>query len=247
MFANFLRKESMIRVLLIAVILINATIPTVALAKPLNDDLENQIARVKETRSKPFIENNHQYTNLERPISRVSEDSQPSEISKVIIHDADISCYTSQCSDPGPAVVLAEEFSASNPPGMYYFRIDCPAAPCASRDIYWHVSVDFTVMNGWPSPPTTTFHSYVEPWGHTGYWHYTLSENRVIREYCTEHTYGAPAATCHLEAFGVIPGEIIRGAPVATGILESPYLLRMIPGKVQQYLREHSKFPTIKV
>jgi len=73
MFASYLRKEVMTRTILITVILINAMIPTVALAKPLNNAVEvkDQTSGVYKTRSVSSVENNYQFAIPERPVPSV--------------------------------------------------------------------------------------------------------------------------------------------------------------------------------
>ncbi|HKJ40098.1 MAG TPA: SBBP repeat-containing protein [Anaerolineales bacterium] len=213
MFAKLLRKEIVIRVLLIAVILINATIPTMALAMPLVNDLENQNAGGgEETSTNIPVENNYQQANLERPVTKqVTRSDQPLK-TQGIIHDATITCDEGTCSDPGPDVVLTEVVVDTSSMGWHSFRIQCPSSPCASRDIYWHVSMDFTFGNTNPTIYVVPFKANIfggsastPSWGE--------GSGGIHDFYCGDAVFNAPPGTCHLEAGGVIQKEIIAGNP----------------------------------
>ena len=67
----------------------------------------------------------------------------------------------------GPAVTLTETAQAGGSV-ILGFKIQCPAAPCASLDILWSVSGQAFVENTWPSPWTTEFNKSVYGSGSNG-------------------------------------------------------------------------------
>lgn len=139
MFAFKLKLEFAIRIFLVMVVLINALAPTAILAKssPVQSEsvnsLENRNGKERnEALSSTGISAHQQ--RFSHPISRVNENQQQSESSLAQTYDAMIVCMQGICSDPGPAPVLTEVMD-SNDMSWHSFRIQCPASPCASRDI----------------------------------------------------------------------------------------------------------------
>jgi hypothetical protein len=214
MFAFIRRKEIVIHVALIAAILASTAISSAALENSSADVLENQsIGENKVTSAIYALQNEHQFQSFERPVSMASEKLQGSTDALLAIeHDATITCTTSElCSDPGPAVVLTEAVNGSNQ-GDLYFKIQCAASPCASRDIFWHVSMDFYVTNDNPSPYTVPFYTYIHGLGHYYLYDWRTGSGTVDGEFCANASFGG-GSTCHFEASGVIPKEHINGDP----------------------------------
>src|SRR5262245_26232841 len=140
MFALKSRKEMLTRTILSGVILFNAITPITGVANLA--DAENQISSDKQQIS---LQNpDYRPVILSQPSPRMGERPQsPNDSQQGLTLGTTLICNTSGlCSDPGPSVVLVEEVNGSNQETLY-FSIQCPAFPCASRDIFWHVSMDF--------------------------------------------------------------------------------------------------------
>jgi RHS repeat-associated protein/CSLREA domain-containing protein len=210
MFAVKPRTEMATRLFLITAILFYALVPSGAFAKPTGGQNTSANSSQENPRS---IQNELPvaYPGFERPIPRINNTSVRLESNAQVVHDATITCTQGLCSDRGPGVILTQVINSSDM-AWHSFRIQCPASPCASRDIYWRVSMDFIFGNSHPSPPVIPFYATING-GSQSIAFGKMGTGGVNNVFCGNAVFGAAPGTCHMESSGVIQKEIIAGDP----------------------------------
>ena len=226
MFAYKSRIANAFRVLLTAVILFNALMPTVALAKSSTSQSDFANAPVSQNEGKQSTnkivlptENNIQRQNFSRPISRVGEMAKPSDNSVMQTSTVLLQCdpisstfaftpgmYGSPiCPDQPPGISLTETFVKdeglySPAGGFMRFRILCQGNDCDAPKIYYRASMDATYNDRFPDGIT---------WGAKLYMNVYADSEMTVTQGMQNGVCGVgQSGSCHFEIVGVIPNDI---------------------------------------
>ncbi len=221
MFANRPWKELVIRTLLIAVMFFNALAPAAASAKSptapgdLVDSPKNSSGEKQDgAKTLSPAENNFYQPRFPRPVSRIAEKVQRPEDTLAQTSDATLVCYSSNCSDSGPGVVLTELVDEpESVMGWHYFQVQCVGGPCEKKDVFWRVSATFTIDNLWNNPHTVgfdkTLSAEVQNPNPSSQAEVTGNVEAV---FCGYATFGY-STTCVGVTSGVIPAELFNDNP----------------------------------